>query len=168
MSPDPRYPMLSHYQFELHTKLQNFKKNVFMIYAYVIHTCLDVALMEEDLHLSVISKKHLPTSTAYNQPLVEATILTCAKTYYPQFSQKNAKTSLLVYWMCPHGQDPLVASVSVCFGGLCLLWHQFWSALTASEWRLTEQTADRVDKRSQNQRINQIFPHHHTVFLMKM
>ena len=44
MSPDPRYPMLSHYQFELHTKLQNFKKNVFMIYAYVIHTCSDVAL----------------------------------------------------------------------------------------------------------------------------
>ena len=70
--------------------------------------------------------------------------------------------------MCPHGQDPLVASVSVCFGGLCLLWHQFWSALTAPEWRLAEQTADRVDKRSQNQRINQIFPHHHTVFLMKM
>ena len=70
--------------------------------------------------------------------------------------------------MCPRQQDPLVASVSVCFGGLCLLWHQFWSALTAPEWRLAEQTADRVDKRSQNQRINQIFPHHHTVFLMKM
>ena len=30
------------------------------------------------------------------------------------------------------------------FGGLCLLWHQFWSALTAPEWRLAEQTADRV------------------------
>ena len=25
-------------------ELENFKKNVFMIYAYVIHTCLDVAL----------------------------------------------------------------------------------------------------------------------------
>ena len=62
----------------------------------------------------------------------------------------------------------VVASVSVCFSGLCLLWHQFWSALAAPEWRLTEQTADRVDKRSQNQRINQILPHHHTVFLMKM
>ena len=71
-----------------------------------------------------------------------------------------------VGWACE--QEPLVASVSVCFGGLCLLWHQFWSALTAPEWRLAEQTADRVDKRSQNQRINQIFPHHHTVFLMKM
>ena len=69
-------------------------------------------------------------------------------------------------WACE--QEPLVASVSVCFGGLCLLWHQFWSALTAPEWRLAEQTADRVDKRSQNQRINQILPHHHTVFLMKM
>ena len=41
------------------TKLQ---KNAFMIYAYVIHTCLDVALMEEDLYPSVISKKHLPSS----------------------------------------------------------------------------------------------------------
>ena len=28
----------------LATKLENYKKNVFMIYAYVIHTCLDVAL----------------------------------------------------------------------------------------------------------------------------
>ena len=41
----------------LATKLQNFKKNAFMIYAYVIHTCLDVALTEEDLYPSVISKK---------------------------------------------------------------------------------------------------------------
>ena len=31
-------------------KLENFKKNVFMIYAYAIHTCLDVALMEGDLY----------------------------------------------------------------------------------------------------------------------
>ena len=59
-----------------------------MIYAYVIHTCLDVALMEEDLYPSAISKKHPPTSAAYSQPLVEATILTYAKTYYPQLSQK--------------------------------------------------------------------------------
>ena len=29
-------------------KLQ--KKNVFMIYAYAIHTCLDIALMEGDLY----------------------------------------------------------------------------------------------------------------------
>ena len=28
----------------LATKLENFKKNAFMIYAYVIHTWLDVAL----------------------------------------------------------------------------------------------------------------------------
>ena len=34
----------------LATKLENYKKNVFMIYAYVIHTCLDVALIEEDLY----------------------------------------------------------------------------------------------------------------------
>ena len=33
---------------------------------------------------SVISKEHLPTSAAYSQPLVEAIILTCAKTYYLQ------------------------------------------------------------------------------------
>ena len=43
MPPDSQYSMLPHYQFEFHTKLQNFKKNVFTIYAYVIHTCLDVA-----------------------------------------------------------------------------------------------------------------------------
>ena len=78
-------------------KTRKLQKNVFMIYAYVIHTCLDVALMEEDLHPSVISKKHLPTSAAYSQPLVEATILTCAKTYYPQLSQKNAKPNVRVY-----------------------------------------------------------------------
>ena len=41
----------------------------------------------------------------------------------------------------------VVASVSVCFSSLCLLWHQFWSALTAPEWRLAEQTADRAYKR---------------------
>ena len=70
--------------------------------------------------------------------------------------------------MCPRQQDPLVASVSVCFGGLCLLWHQFWSALTAPEWRLAEQTADRAYKRVTVREINQIFPHNHTVFLMKM
>ena len=62
-----------------------------MIYAYVIHTCLDVALTEEDLYPSVISKEHLPTSAAYSQPLVEAIILTRAKTYYSQFSQKMQK-----------------------------------------------------------------------------
>ena len=32
---------------------------------------------------SVISKEHLPTSAAYSQPLVEANILTCAKTHHP-------------------------------------------------------------------------------------
>ena len=46
---------------------------------------------------SVISKEHLPTSAAYSQPLVEAIILTCAKTYYPQFSQKIAKPNVRVY-----------------------------------------------------------------------
>ena len=76
---------------------------------------------------SVISKEHLPTSAAYSQPPVEAIILTCAKTYYLQSSQKNAKTSLLVYWMglrartaCGIGFRllwrplPLVAPVLVC------------------------------------------------------
>ena len=29
-------------------KLENFKKNVFMIYTYVIHTCLDVATKTEN------------------------------------------------------------------------------------------------------------------------
>ena len=54
--------------------IQNYKtsKNAFMIYAYVIHTCLNVALMEEDLYPFVISKKHPSTSAAYSQPLVEA------------------------------------------------------------------------------------------------
>ena len=46
---------------------------------------------------SVISKEHLPTSAAYSQPLVEATIITCAKTYYPQLSPKNAKPNVRVY-----------------------------------------------------------------------
>ena len=93
-----------------------------MIYAYVIHTCLDVAtktrkLQKKCIHdiclcysymsrcgtngrgsvPSVISKEHLPTSAAYSQPLVEAIILTCAKTYYSQLSQKNAKPNVRVY-----------------------------------------------------------------------
>ena len=45
------------YAYVIHTcldvatkKLENYKKNVFMIYAYAIHTCLDVALMEGDLY----------------------------------------------------------------------------------------------------------------------
>ena len=46
---------------------------------------------------SVISKEHLPTSAAYSQPLVEATIIKCAKTYYPQLSPKNAKPNVRVY-----------------------------------------------------------------------
>ena len=78
-------------------KTRKLQKNVSMIYADVIHTCLNVALREEDSYPSVISKKHPPTSAAYSQPLVEATILTCAKTYYPQLSQKNAKPIVRVY-----------------------------------------------------------------------
>ena len=93
MPPVSQYSMLSHYQFESHTKLQNFKKNAFIIYVYIIHTCLnvalatkleklqknasmtyacvihvclDVALREGDLRPSVISKEHLPTSAAYS------------------------------------------------------------------------------------------------------
>ena len=31
-------------------KTRKLQKNVFMIYAYAIHTCLDVALMEGDLY----------------------------------------------------------------------------------------------------------------------
>ena len=50
----------------LATKLENYKKKVFMIYVYVIHVCLDVALMEGDLYPSVISEKHPPTSAAYS------------------------------------------------------------------------------------------------------
>ena len=46
---------------------------------------------------SVISKEHPLTGAAYNQPLVEATILTCAKTYHPQLNQKNAKPNVRVY-----------------------------------------------------------------------
>ena len=116
MPPDSQYSMLPHYQFEFHTKVQNFKKNVFMIYAYVIHTCLDVAtktrkLQKKCIHdiclcysymsrcgtngresvPSVISKEHLPTSAAYSQPLVEAIILTCAKIHQAQLSQKMQK-----------------------------------------------------------------------------
>ena len=37
---------------------------------------------------SVISKEHLPTSAAYSQPLVEATIFTHSKYTTPQLSQK--------------------------------------------------------------------------------
>ena len=50
-----------------------------MIYAYAIHTCLDVALREGDLRPSVISKDHLLTGAAYSQPLVEAIIFTHSK-----------------------------------------------------------------------------------------
>ena len=143
-----------------------------MTYACVIHVCLDVALREGDLHPSVIPKEHPPTSAAYSQPLVEATILTYAKTYYPQLSKKKCKTYCESILDVPPRARPAlaasVASVSVCFGSLCLWWHQFWSALAASEWRLTEQTADRAYKRVTVREINQILPHHHTVFLMKM
>ena len=66
----------------LATKLQKLQKNAFMIYAYIIHTCLDVALREGDLRPSVISKEHLPTRAAYSWPPVEANILTCAKIHH--------------------------------------------------------------------------------------
>ena len=64
--------------------------------------------------------------------------------------------------MCPREQDPPPASFLQSgtsfgllwqFGGLREpQWHQFWSALAASEWRLTEQTADRAYKRSQSEK----------------
>ena len=45
------------YAYVIHTcldvatkKTRKLQKNVFMIYAYAIHTCLDVALMEGDLY----------------------------------------------------------------------------------------------------------------------
>ena len=34
----------------LATKLEKLKKNAFMIHAYIIHTCLNVALTEGDLY----------------------------------------------------------------------------------------------------------------------
>ena len=67
------------------TKLQ---KNAFMIYAYVIHTCLDVALTEEDLYPSVISaslckfRKYSPTDWAQNQSLVSITTLRYSKIHH--------------------------------------------------------------------------------------
>ena len=57
------------------------------MYAYVIHTCLDVALMEEDLYPSVISaslckfRKYSPTDWAQNQSLVNVTTLRHSKKY---------------------------------------------------------------------------------------
>ena len=50
----------------LATKLENYKKIIFMIYVHVIHVCLDVALMEGDLYPSVISKEHPLTGAAYS------------------------------------------------------------------------------------------------------
>ena len=48
------------------TKTKKLQKNVSMIYACVIHVCLDVALREGDLNPSVIPKEHLPTNAAYS------------------------------------------------------------------------------------------------------
>ena len=45
----------------LATKLENYKK-IFMIYIHVIHVCLDVALREGDLRPSVIESKNAKTS----------------------------------------------------------------------------------------------------------
>ena len=59
-----------------------------MIYAYAIHTCLDVALMEGDLYPLWFLKEHPLTGAAYSQPLVEATIFTHSKYTTPQLSQK--------------------------------------------------------------------------------
>ena len=53
MPPDSQYSMLPHYQFEFHTKTRKLQKNVFMIYAYVIHTCLDVATKTRKLQKNV-------------------------------------------------------------------------------------------------------------------
>ena len=62
-----------------------------MIYAYVIHTCLDVALREGDLRPSVISKEHLPASAAYSHhPHMCKNIL-------PTIESKNAKPIVRVY-----------------------------------------------------------------------
>ena len=71
----------------------------------------------------------------------------------PQFqatSSKMTMTRISLEIRAHSGLDvpaPIVRARTFGFGGLCLLWHQFWSALTAPEWRLAEQTADRAYKR---------------------
>ena len=67
----------------LATKPENYKKYS-CYYIYSFRYCTN----GRGSVPSVISKEHLPTSAAYSQPLVEAIILTCAKTYYSQLSQK--------------------------------------------------------------------------------
>ena len=60
------YTYVIHTCSDVATKTKKLQKNVSMIYACVIHVCLDVALREGDLRPSVISKEHLPTSAAYS------------------------------------------------------------------------------------------------------
>ena len=96
---------------------------------YVIHVCLDVALMEKGICTPLWFLKNT------HHPCTSQNIL-------PNDWVKKSKT----YWgsildVPPRARPALaasVASVSVCFGSLCLWWHQFWSALAASEWRLTD------------------------------
>ena len=44
------YAYVIHTCLDVATKTRKLQKNVFMIYAYAIHTCLDVALMEGNLY----------------------------------------------------------------------------------------------------------------------
>ena len=44
------YAYVIHTCLDVATKTRKLQKIVFMIYAYAIHTCLDVALMEGDLY----------------------------------------------------------------------------------------------------------------------
>ena len=60
------YAYVIHTCLDVATKTRKLQKNASMTYACVIHVCLDVALREGDLHPSVIPKEHLPTSAAYS------------------------------------------------------------------------------------------------------
>ena len=62
---------------------------------------------------------------------------------------------------CACANSTSKAPISASFGGLCLLWHQSWSALTAPEWRLAEQTADRAIKESQSENKPDLPPPSH-------
>ena len=91
MPPDSQYSMLPHYQFEFHAKLQNFKKNVFMIYAYVFHTCLDVATktrkLQKNASMTYACVIHVCLDVALREGDLRPSVI----------ESKNAKTSLLVY-----------------------------------------------------------------------
>ena len=93
------YAYVTHTCLNVATKTRKLQKNASMTYARVIHVCLDVALREGNLYPLQFPKNIYQPVQLIANLLQRPSSSHMQKNTPPIIESKNAKTSLLVYWM---------------------------------------------------------------------